>query len=220
MLLKLMKKVYGIMVVNVVAMLILQPVVYASITYNLGRFGKTYEIVEKDALTEIEERAKAVDWGKVFDSAREKLKNFQPPDIARLSDAKEDRVFYVDMSYTLPYDIRDHDNNLLYPKGYTFNPLDYITYPNILVFINGSRDDHIKWFMESEYVNDHRVMLLLSDGSYYEVMRKLKRPVFYLTKQIKDRFHLQAVPSIVKQSGKKMEVKEVALKKRRKETKK
>jgi len=54
-------------------------------------------------------------------------------------------------------------------------------------------------------------MLLLTGGSYYELGKKLDRPVFYANADIIHRFQLEAVPSIVFQRGKYMEVKEVAI---------
>jgi len=41
----------------------------------LGTFGMTYRISERDALTEIEERARQVDWHKVLD--KRKVENYQ-----------------------------------------------------------------------------------------------------------------------------------------------
>ena len=40
----------------------------------LGTFGMTYRIVERDALAEIEERTRQVDWHKVLD--KRKVENF------------------------------------------------------------------------------------------------------------------------------------------------
>ena len=91
----------------------------------LGNFGMTYRIAERDALTEIEERAKQVDWHKVLD--KRKIENYQgPPDRVRLPRAKRNRSFQVDMTYTTEIDVPDGKGGILYPTGYTFNPLDYI----------------------------------------------------------------------------------------------
>ena len=52
--------------------------------------------------------------------------------------ARKERTFLVDMTYTLDRDIADEKGNVVYPKGYTFNPLDYITYPGTLVILDGN----------------------------------------------------------------------------------
>ncbi|MFZ0450126.1 MAG: hypothetical protein WAL98_12865, partial [Desulfatiglandaceae bacterium] len=67
----------------------------------------------------------------------------------------------------------------------------------------------------SDYAGGFDSMLLLTGGSYYDLGKKLKRPVFYATTDMVKRFQLGAVPSIVHQKGRYMEVREVALSKTR-----
>jgi hypothetical protein len=54
-------------------------------------------------------------------------------------------------------------------------------------------------------------LLLITDGSYYDLIQKFNRPVFYATTRIVQRLQLQAVPSVARQSGKYMEINEIAL---------
>lgn len=176
----------------------------------LGTFGMTYRIAERDALAEIEERAKQVDWHKVLD--KRKVENFQgPPDRVRLPRAKRNRSFPVDMTYTTEIDVPDGRGGILYPKGYTFNPLDYVTYPKTLVVIDGADPEQVKWFATSEYDKRLDVMLLLTEGNFGNVSKKISRPLFYADRKIVERLKLQAVPSVVRQKGRIMEVTEVKL---------
>lgn len=176
----------------------------------LGNFGVTYRIAERDALTEIEERAKQVDWHKVLD--KRKVENFQgPPDRVRLPRARQSRSFPVDMTYTTEIDVPDGKGGTLYPKGYTFNPLDYVTYPKTLVVIDGTDPEQVKWFATSEYDKRLDVTLLLTGGSFGAVSKRISRPLFYADRKIVERLKLQAVPSVVRQRGRIMEVTEVKL---------
>lgn len=176
----------------------------------LGSFGMTYRIAERDALAEIEERAKQVDWHKVLD--KRKVENFQgPPDRVRLPRAKRNRSFPVDMTYTTEIDVPDGKGGVLYPKGYTFNPLDYVTYPKTLVVIDGTDPEQVKWFAASEYDKRLDVTLLLSEGSFGAVSKRISRPLFYADRKIVERLKLKAVPSVVRQNGRMMEVNEVKL---------
>ena len=176
----------------------------------LGTFGMTYRIAERDALAEIEERAKQVDWHKVLD--KRKVENFQgPPDRVRLPRAKRNRNFPVDMTYTTEIDVPDGKGGILYPKGYNFNPLDYVTYPKTLVVIDGADPDQVKWFAASEYDKRLDVTLLLTGGSFGAVSKKISCPLFYADRKIVERLKLQAVPSVVRQKGRIMEVTEVKL---------
>jgi len=181
--------------------------------HNLGTVGTVYPIVEPDTLEEIKHALAQVDWSKVF--SREKVESLvrsYHPDLTHLPRAKKDRVRLVDMTYTLPFDIRDAQGRVIYPKGYTFNPLDYIHYPRTLVVIDASDRAQVKWLKKSGFLKRLDVLILLTGGSWWKVEQELKRPVYYADTVIVNRFNLQAVPSIIKQKGRYMEVREVAVK--------
>lgn len=183
---------------------------------NLGTFGATYSITEKDALKEMEEKAKRADVSKIISKKRliHKIDNFRPTDIGELrkiGPARKEKAFLVDMTYSLQFDIPDGQGGILYPKGYAFNPLDYIVYPNTLVFLNGQSPKQVVWFRTSQYARDYRVKLIITDGSYLDLSKALKRPVFYANKTLVNIFQIKAVPSVVKQKGNMMEVREIAV---------
>ena len=176
----------------------------------IGTYGTTYRISERDAMSEIEERARQVDWSKVLD--KRKVENYQgPPDKVSLPRAKRNRSFPVDMTYTTEIDVPDGKGGILYPKGYTFNPLDYVNYPKTLVIINGTDPDQVKWFAASEYDKRLDVTLLNSEGNFGTVSKRISRPLFYADRMIIERFKLKSVPSVIKQKGRLMEVTEVVL---------
>jgi len=177
-----------------------------------GTFGKTYPITEPDALKEFQDRAAQVDWSKALnEKTYEKAIENYHPDTVHLPRAEKEASRLVDMTYTLPYDIPDGKGGILYPRGYTFNPLDYIRFPQTIVVINGNDPDQIEWFEKSEYADDYNVMLLLSEGAYYHLEHKIGQPVYYASTDIIRRFQLQAVPAIVRQKGKYMEVKDIVV---------
>ena len=182
---------------------------------DLGVVGKTYAIAEPDALEEIKARAEKINMGEVIRKAKEKAEDFKLDESVSLGQAEKDRVFKVQMSYTLKFDIPDGKGGLLYPKGYSFNPLDYIVYPGVLVIIDGTVKEQVEWFKKSEYFQDVRVKLLITDGRYYDLALELQRPVFFLTPEIAQAFNLQAVPCVVFQSGNLMEVREFAVSRQR-----
>jgi conjugal transfer pilus assembly protein TraW len=194
-------------------MLILSVLSGVSAAENLGTVGATYPIVERDSLEEIEEKAAEVDWNKVLgeDRKEEMVRNFRPKDLKSLTKAEEDRVFSVDMTYTLPFDIPEGKGGILYPRGYSFNPLEYVFSTAVLVFIDGADPEQVEWFRASEYYGDVRVKLLLTGGSYFGLIEELGMPIFYASDVVVSRLRLKAVPSVVMQKGKSMEVREVAL---------
>jgi len=182
----------------------------AAYAKELGTVGATYAIAERDALAEIEQKAKGIDWRQVI--TRKAIEEYDgPQDRVRLPRAARERSFPVDMTYTLQMDVPDGKGGVLYPKGYTFNPLDYITFARTLVVINGSDPEQVKWFAASEYRGRIDVMLLLTEGPYRSLGKKLDSPMFYADSLLIERLRLAAVPSTVRQEGKVMVVHEYGI---------
>lgn len=185
----------------------------AAVIKDLGTVGKTYPVVEPDILAELRDRAAR------HQPARKeilrRIRTYQPHDLQKLPPATKDRTFLVDMTYTLDHDLVDGSGRVIYPRGYTFNPLDYVSFPGGMVIIDGGDPVQVKWFRKSPYFKDHRVRLLITDGFAYDLVTQLRRPVFYLTKTVARRMQLTAVPSVVIQKGDKLQVREIFLKKER-----
>ena len=183
----------------------------ATIIKDLGVVGKTYPIVEPDIILEMKQKMANQER---MNSAmlRNRLRDYKPADLHELPNATKDNQKIVDMTYTLPVDLLDADGKIIYPKGFTFNPLDYVTFRRGLVILNGNDSEQLRWFEKSPYYESHQAMLLITDGSAYDLISKLQRPVFYLTKDIATRLRLAAVPSVVIQEQDKMQIFEFEVK--------
>ncbi|MEN6317920.1 MAG: hypothetical protein ABFD82_04090 [Syntrophaceae bacterium] len=176
----------------------------------LGTFGATYGIAEKDAVADIKDHARKVNWNTAVDkkAMMRRIKEYKPAGLTKLPVTKENRTFLRDMTYTTEIDVPDGRGNIIYPKGYTFNPLEYLTLPNSIVFIDGSDKKQVKWFEHSPYLKDINTILILTNGSYYELNKRFKRPVYYAARNIVARMGLEHVPSVAVQKGKYMEISE------------
>jgi len=175
----------------------------------LGTVGRVFPIAERDALEEIEARARAVDWASVL--GRTQPENFRPPHPVHLPRARKNRAFLVDMTFTLAFDVPDGRGGILYPRGFRFNPLDYVPFNQTLVILDGDDPRQRAWLKGSPLADGAETLILLSDGDYREIGRQLGRAVFYLDRRIADRFRLTAVPSIVTRKDSMMEVREIEL---------
>jgi len=179
--------------------------------------GDTHEFAEKDMLEAIQqhiEENKPQIMQRVEEEkekAKEKIKNYQPKGLIALEPAQKDRVFYPDMSYTLDKDIADAEGKIIYPKGFTFNPLEYTKLNYGIIVINGKNRKEVEWFKNSKYANTIAYRLFITDGSYYDLIKELNQQVFYCLPEITQRFKLEHTPSIVVQNGNKMEISEVCL---------
>lgn len=188
-------------------LIILSLLLMASPAYakNLGAIGTTYSIVEPDIVEEIKAK---VDQEKLAKFMAEQRQKYKPKDIHALPTAKRDRTFFVDMTFTLDHDIHGENGEVMYQRGLTWNPLEYVSPPELLV-INGEDAKQVDWFEKSPYYKNLKIKLLLSAGYAAPMVKQLDRPVFYLTKSIADRLQLAAAPCVITQNGKKMMVQEV-----------
>lgn len=177
---------------------------------DLGVVGKTYPIVERDASEELSERVRSVDWQKMLaKNSIESMKRYKPDTTKSLPRTREDRVRTVDMTYTLDFDITDGKGNLVYPKGYSFNPLDFMNYDRTIVAINGTDREQVEWFKASPYYKKPNVMILMTDGNYYDLSDELGQPVYFAHEKIVSRLQLHFVPSVAVQKKRMMEVSEI-----------
>ena len=143
-------------------------------------YGQTYEIIEPDFISDIEQRVANVDPDKL--PAEEEIKNivrnYRPDNVVKLPRVTKENSFIVDPTYTLPFDIPDGKGGIIYPAGFSFNPLDYHPLDRIIVVIDGTDEDQIHWFKNSPYASNLKTRLLLSDGNFWDVSLKLDRPVY------------------------------------------
>ncbi|HBG19762.1 MAG TPA: hypothetical protein DDY32_10955 [Desulfobulbaceae bacterium] len=179
---------------------------WATVSRHLGIVGRTFPIVEPDLLAELRESSLQ------FEQSREewlaRIKNYQPANLHLLPRAAADRTFLVDMRYVLDRDLTDANGNIIYPKGYSFNPLEYIVLAGGLIVIDGSDPSQVSWFMHSPYSQNRQTKLLLVGGQAADLIEKLQRPAFYLTDDMAKRLRLAAAPALIMRKGDKMQVQE------------
>jgi conjugal transfer pilus assembly protein TraW len=175
----------------------------------LNTVGGTYPVLEENILAELKEQVMKAD--QLRDEIRKQISEYQPGSIPQLPRAATDRTFTVDMTYTVEEDIIDGMGRVIYPKGFRFNPLKYVSMPGGLLVIDGDDPRQVEWLTNSPYSRDRRIRLLLSNGHASDLIDRLKRPVFYLTEDIARRLQLAAVPALVIQQELVLQVHEIFL---------
>lgn len=184
------------------------PAVAAAGVKIVATVGSTYAIVEQDALVEIEERAKAVDWSKAMPKPVD-LATYHPSTMSRLPKAQKGKRYLIDLTYTLNQDLPNGRGGILYPKGYTFNPLDIVPFDQVLVIIDGDDREQIAWLLASSLLADQKTRIMVTGGKSRDLAAKLSRPVSYADSRIIDRFRVGAVPAIIRAQEKLILVEEV-----------
>ena len=169
--------------------------------------GPTSAVIETDLVTELRQRAGGVD----VEQLRHAHAHYQPANLHALPRATKDTTTMVDLTHTLEQDLVDAQGTILYPAGFTFNPLRYVSLTGVLVVIDGSDPEQVVWFKGSPYGANHRALLLLSGGLAAPLRDELQRPVAYLTQDIAQRLQLRAVPSVVMEQDQHLTVREVRI---------
>lgn len=193
----------------IVALLLLASIMVAATAHAAtSTIGRTWPIVEPDALAEIEAQT-----AKLPPDLRAKYgprSSWSAMKSASLALATKSQTRYVVPFYTLDTEIRLPTGELLYPKGYTFNPLSYVTLPQRLVVVH-PRD--LGWALKTARLTD---FILLAAGSARDddaitLSERTGRAMFILEERVKDRLNLTVAPVIIAQVGAKLELTEVRL---------
>ena len=169
--------------------------------------GPTSAVIETDLAEALRQRAVSVD----VERLRSAQARYQPANLQALPRATKDVTTMVDLTHTLEQDVQDANGQVLYPAGFTFNPLRYVSLSGALVVIDGSDPEQVAWFQGSPYVKNHRALLLLSGGLAAPLRDELARPVAYLTEDIALRLQVRAVPSVVIEQENQLVIREVSL---------
>ena len=169
--------------------------------------GPTSAVVETDLGDELRQRAINVD----VEQLRSAQAQYQPANLHALPRATKDTSTVVDLTHTLEQDVQDANGQVLYPAGFTFKPLRYVSLTGALVVIDGSDPEQVAWFKGSPYGANLRALLLLSGGLAAALRDELRRPVAYLTEDIARRLQLRAAPSVVMEHDQHLTVREVRI---------
>ncbi|MDD3834814.1 MAG: chromosome segregation protein ParM [Sulfurimonas sp.] len=179
--------------------------------------GKSYDFAEKNAIADIQEHIKKNEVNIEANIAKSKIEQEKKarvwkPEQRTLTVATKNKVFYPDMTYTVPEDIKDATGRIMYAKGFKFNPADYVQMQQEIVIIDATNKIELEWAKNNNYLDSAKYMLLLSDGNALDIADEFKKPVYYLTKEIADKFQIKKTPTIIKQVGNKIKVSEICLK--------
>lgn len=154
-------------------------------------FGNVYPISEPDALEEIKQRAASIDHDAIVRS--KPMQDWTALQGSHLPRATKDQQRYFTPLYTTQFAVTDEKGTLLYPEGFTFNPLEHITLPQRMIVIDET-DAH--WLLDHIQPMD---MVIVTQGDYQKITQLIDRPAFLLEKKMIHRFGLAAVPTIVEQ---------------------
>ncbi len=100
-----------------------QPPVRAGEIVQLEPVGPTSAVIETDLVDALRQGAVSIDVEKL----RSAQARYQPANLHALPRTTKDTTTRVDLTHTLEQDLVDAQGTILYPRGFTFNPLRYVT---------------------------------------------------------------------------------------------
>lgn len=183
---------------------------------DLGVVGPTYGIAEPHLLTDIErrlrEKERSGELRTLIEAARTRgvdAVRFPSP-VAGLGVTSKARTFYVDPSFTLDRNLVDAQGRLMFAAGTRKNPLEIVSLSKRLLFFDARDARQVTHARQLMSAQGGRVKPILTGGSYLELMKAWRTPVYYDQQGVLTRkLGIQRVPALVSQEGQLLRVDEV-----------
>lgn len=183
---------------------------------NLGTYGSTWEIEEPDMLETIQSRLMSMQENGEIDRLNQEWKQrsiatiMNPRPVPGIATASQSLKRLWDPSIEVQEDIVDPLGNVIVTAGTRLNPLDVVTLDRPLLFID-ARDSRQIAFASKQLSDAPRTKVILTGGSWFDLAKSWKRQVYYDQGGfMTGRMGIRNVPALVKQSGKVLEIEEVA----------
>ncbi|SFV16752.1 type-F conjugative transfer system protein TraW [Pseudoduganella namucuonensis] len=195
-----------------VAVLMAAPAAHAE---SLGVIGPVYRIAEEDLLAMIERRLRQKEASGELARLRAQAVErgraavLSPAPLA-LPVAQAARTYHYDPTYVLDKNIVDASGRLLFPAGTRANPLDIVPMPRRLLFFDGR--DARQVALASKLIGTYAgtVKPVLTGGSYLDLMRRWRIPVYFDQRGLLvRRLAIARVPALVSQDGKRLRIDEM-----------
>jgi conjugal transfer pilus assembly protein TraW len=190
----------------------------AAYALDLGRIGPTYGIAEPNLLADIErrlrEKERSGELRRLMDEARTRSVAAvrDPRPVQGLKTAESSRTFYVDPSLTLDRNIVDASGRLLFPAGTRKNPLEVVSLSRRLLFFDGRDPRQVRRARQLMAGNEARIKPILIGGSYLELMKSWRVPVYYDQQGVLTRrLGIRQVPALVSQDGLRLRIDEMVV---------
>ncbi len=183
---------------------------------DLGTLGPTYEIAEPHLLQMIEQRLRekerSGELARIEQDARTRGTEAvrSPAPVAGVQTTARPRTFYFDPTYTLDRNILGAQGELMFTAGTSANPLDVVSLSWHLLFFDARDSRQIRQARELMARYQGKVKPILTGGSYLDLMKSWRIPVYYDQQGLLTRrLGISQVPALVSQEGKRLRIDEM-----------
>jgi len=183
---------------------------------DLGVIGPVYPIAEPSLLEVILGRLRAAEQDGTLArlqrdaQARARRAIDDPAPVAGLARARQARHFHYDPSIVVQEAIRDSEGRVIVPPGKMVNPLDTVRLSQALLFFDARDREQVEQASKLVDARHGQVKVILTGGSYLDLMRRWQRPVFYDQQgALTTRLGIRHVPALVTQDGRRLRIDEL-----------
>ena len=185
---------------------------------DLGTIGPVYPIQEPHLLDFIRQRLQDKERSGELKKREEQARArgvdtvTHPQPVAGIKATETARTFYFDPTFTLDRNIQDEKGNLLFPAGTRKNPLEIVSLSKHLLFFDARDKRQVNRARELIGVYQGHVKPILVGGSYLDLMKSWRAPVYYDQQGVlTHRLGITRVPAIVSQEGLRLRIDELVL---------
>lgn len=183
---------------------------------DLGTLGPTYEIAEPHLLQMIEQRLREKErtgeLARIEQDARARGTEAvrSPAPVAGVQTTAQPRTFYFDPTYTLDRNILGAQGELMFTAGTKANPLDVVSLSRHLLFFDARDSRQVRRARELMAHYQGKVKPILTGGSYLDLMKSWRIPVYYDQQGLLTRrLGITQVPALVSQEGRRLRIDEM-----------
>ena len=184
--------------------------------HDLGVIGPVYPIAEPSLLEVILGQLRAAEQDGTLarlqrdSQARARRAVDDPAPVAGLGRARQARRFHHDPSIVVQEAILDSDGRVIVPPGTVANPLDTVRLSQALLFFDARDREQVEQARKLVDARRGQVKVILTGGSYLDLMRRWQRPVFYDQQgALTTRLGIRHVPALVTQDGRRLRIDEL-----------
>lgn len=183
---------------------------------DLGVIGPVYPIAEPSLLDVIMAKLRRAEasgvLGQLQRDARDKVQRSikHPAALTHVRRTIQARTHYYDPTLIVTQGITDVDGRIIVAPGTTVNPLDTVSLSKHLLFFDGRDAGQLKRAQTLLDQYHGRVKLILTGGSYLDLMKRWQLPVFYDQQGLlTTKLNIRQVPALVYQEGRRLRIDEI-----------
>lgn len=180
---------------------------------DIEKLGKTYPIIEKHAIQDIQERLlekqQNGELERLQSEVQERINQaaLNLAEVDFLRNAEKSSVRYFEPSYTLPENIYDHEGKIIAVAGSVVKPLEVAPIPFKMFFFDGREPAQIELAKKLAQQHGEAFMPILTAGRWDILSAELNQAVYFDQQgRMSTSFQLQEVPSLVSQAGNQLRI--------------